>query len=149
MVSFGFIFHITCNVGADCFEVVATKERFHSDDVILDSRIIIDKSDVSHRAIICIPIFLNRGQLYGAVYYADQNSFQPATITMQSLLCHQASISIANALLFQSLQLTTQDNLKVINLQTAALKAARRSEEQALQATKVPAYQLLMRRRSI
>ena len=140
-------FHITYAVSVDCFEVVATKERFHSDDVISDSRIVIDKSDVSHRATICIPIFLNRGQLYGAVYYADQNPFQPATITMQSLLCHQASISIANALLFQNLQLTTQDNLKVINLQEAALKAARRSEEQALQATKV--YQLLMRQRSI
>ena len=104
---------------------------------MLDPRITIDKSGLSHRAVLCFPIFSNRGQLYGAVYYADQKPFEPATIIMQSLLCRQSSISVANALLFHSLQSTTQDNLKVINLQTAALEAARRSEEQALQATKV------------
>lgn len=56
---------------------------------------------------------------------------------MLTLLCQQASISIANALLFRSVQTGTKENLKMIAAQREALEAARRSREDALKATKV------------
>jgi GAF domain-containing protein len=56
---------------------------------------------------------------------------------MLTLLCQQASISIANALLFRSVQTGTRENLKMIAAQKEALEAARRSREDALKATKV------------
>ena len=49
-----------------------------------------------------------------------------------SLLLQQASISIANALLFRSVQAGTRENLKMIAAQKAALEEARRSREDAL-----------------
>lgn len=133
MVSF-ISFHDSC---VDCFKVVTTKERFHSDQVMSDPRITIDKSGLLYQAVLCFPIFSNQGQLHGVVYYANRNPFEPAVIAMQSLLCRQVSTNVTNALLFHSLQSRTQDHLKVIELQTEALEAARRGEEQALRATEV------------
>lgn len=54
-----------------------------------------------------------------------------------TLLCQQASISIANALLFRSVQNATKANLQMISSQKAALEDARKSREAALKATKV------------
>jgi GAF domain-containing protein len=56
---------------------------------------------------------------------------------MLTLLCQQASISVANALLFRSVQAGTRENLKMIAAQRDALEAARKSREDALTATKV------------
>ena len=56
---------------------------------------------------------------------------------MLTLLCQQASISIANALLFRSVQNGTKENLKMIAAQKDALEEARKSREDALKATKV------------
>lgn len=55
---------------------------------------------------------------------------------MLTLLCQQASISIANALLFRSVQAGTRENLKMIAAQRESLEDARRSREDALKATK-------------
>ncbi|KAJ3575904.1 hypothetical protein NP233_g779 [Leucocoprinus birnbaumii] len=49
----------------------------------------------------------------------------------------QASISIANALLFRSVQAGTRENLKMIAAQRESLEDARRSREDALKATKI------------
>lgn len=78
------------------------------------------------------------------LYCEDQRPFEPATIQMQTVLCRQVSVSISNALEFDSLRLITQNTLEVIPEQTAALEAARRREEQALHATKVFAHSLLV-----
>jgi signal transduction histidine kinase len=56
---------------------------------------------------------------------------------MLKLLCQQASISVANALLFRSVQAGTRENLKMIAAQRDALEAARKSREDALTATKI------------
>lgn len=90
-----------------------------------------------HRSIICLPIFSNRGQTFGAVFLASKYAFSPNTVTVLSLLCEQASIGISNALLFRSVQAGTRENLKMISAQREALEAARRSREDALKATKV------------
>jgi hypothetical protein len=68
---------------------------------------------------------------------ASRYPFSPNTITILTLLCQQASISIANALLFRSVQAGTRENLKMIAAQRDALEAARKSREDALKATKV------------
>jgi GAF domain-containing protein len=63
--------------------------------------------------------------------------FSKSKVIILSLLCQQASISISNALLFRSVQAGTRENLKMIAAQRDALEAARRSQEDALKATKV------------
>lgn len=68
---------------------------------------------------------------------AAKSPFAPKTYTVMTLLVQQASISVANALLFRSVQSGTRENLKMIQTQREALEAARRSREEALQATKV------------
>lgn len=94
-----------------------------------------------HRSVICIPIFSNRGQTFGAVYVASKYSFSQNIMTILTLLCQQASISVSNALLFRSVQAGTRENLKMIAVQRDALEAARKSREDALKATKVnPAF---------
>ncbi len=85
---------------------------------------------------LCLPIFSNRGQTFGAVYFASKYPFTKNTVTILTLLCQQASISIANALLFRSVQAGTRENLKMIAAQREALEDARRSREDALKATK-------------
>lgn len=58
-------------------------------------------------------------------------------MTVLTLLCQQASISISNALLFRSVQAGTRENLKMIAAQKEALEEARKSRENAVKATKV------------
>lgn len=117
--------------------VLSTRELFHSDDILSDPRITIHASPIPHRSVLCIPIFSNRGQIVGAVYFADQHPFATSTVTVQTLLCKHAGISIANALLIHVVQSATKDNLRQIHTQQEALESARKSREEALQATKV------------
>jgi GAF domain-containing protein len=114
-----------------------TKERVCHDDAGLDSRFSSEAGQSPHRSVICLPIFSNRGQTFGAIYLASRYAFSQNTVTILTLLCQQASISIANALLFRSVQAGTRENLKMIAAQREALEAARKSREEALKATKV------------
>jgi GAF domain-containing protein len=114
-----------------------SKERVCYDDASLDSRFSSEAGQTAHRSVICLPIFSNRGQTFGAVYFASKYPFPQNTVTILTLLCQQASISISNALLFRSVQAGTRENLKMIAAQKEALEAARRSREDALKATKV------------
>lgn len=117
--------------------VLRTGELFHSDDVASDSRITTQASRISHRSILCLPLFSNLGQILGALYLADRHLFTSHTVTMQTLLCKRAGISIGNALLVDVIQSTTKDNLKVIQMDEEALKFAIKSREEALRAMKV------------
>jgi len=119
------------------FPALNSKERVCYDDASLDSRFSSEAGQTIHRSVICLPIFSNRGQTFGAVYVASNQSFSQNTVTMLTLLCQQASISIANALLFRSVQNGTKENLKMIAAQKDALEEARKSREDALKATKV------------
>lgn len=103
----------------------------------MDSRFTSEARDSPYRAVICLPIFSNRGQTFGAVYLASRYTFLQSTVHVLTLLLQQASISISNALLFRSVQTGTRENLKMISSQRAALEEARRSREDALKATKV------------
>jgi GAF domain-containing protein len=114
-----------------------SKERVCYDDASLDSRFSTEAGQTAHRSVVCLPVFSNRGQTFGAVYFASNYPFPQNTVTMLTLLCQQASISISNALLFRSVQTGTRENLKMIAAQKEALEAARRSREDALKATKV------------
>lgn len=89
------------------------------------------------KSVICLPIFSNRGQTFGVLYVSTKYSFPENTLTMLTLLCEQASISISNALLFRSVQAGTRENLKMISAQKDALEIARKSREDALKATKI------------
>lgn len=114
-----------------------TKARIYLEDVSSEPRFATEARESTHRSIICLPIFSNRGQTFGALYLASKYAFSPNTVTVLTLLCEQASIGIANALLFRSVQAGTRENLKMIAAQKEALEAARRSREDALKATKV------------
>ncbi|RDB29051.1 Peroxide stress-activated histidine kinase mak2 [Hypsizygus marmoreus] len=114
-----------------------SKERVYFEDASLDSRFSTEAGQTVHRSVICLPIFSNRGQTFGAVYVASNHPFTQNTVTILTLLCQQASISIANALLFRSVQTGTRENLKMIAAQREALEAARKSREEALKATKI------------
>ncbi|KIL70561.1 hypothetical protein M378DRAFT_194875 [Amanita muscaria Koide BX008] len=114
-----------------------SKERVYYDDASLDSRFASEAGQSAHRSVVCLPIFSNRGQTFGAVYFASKYPFPRNTVTLLTLLCQQASISIANALLFRSVQAGTRENLKMITAQREALEAARKSREDALKATKI------------
>ncbi len=114
-----------------------TKERVYYEDIASDPRFASEAQQSPHRSVICIPIFSNRGQTFGAVYLASKYAFSPNIVTMLTLLCQQASIGISNALLFRSVQAGTKENLKMISAQRDALEAARKSREDALKATKV------------
>ncbi|CCM01303.1 uncharacterized protein FIBRA_03352 [Fibroporia radiculosa] len=96
-----------------------TKERLYYEDISTEPR------------------FSNRGQTFGAVYMTAKYAFSPNTVAILTLLCQQASIGIANALLFRSVQAGTRENLKMISAQRDALEAARKSREDALKATKI------------
>ncbi|KAF4623556.1 hypothetical protein D9613_002054 [Agrocybe pediades] len=114
-----------------------SKERVYYDDASSDSRFSSEAGQTSNRSVICLPIFSNRGQTFGAVYFASRYPFSQNTVTILTLLCQQASISIANALLFRSVKAGTRENLKMIAAQREALEAARKSREDALKATKI------------
>jgi len=116
---------------------INSKDRISCDDAALDSRFASEARLSVHRSVVCLPIVSNRGQTFGAVYVASRFAFSKDTVTLLTLLCQQASISIANALLFLSVQTGTKENLKMIATQKDALEAARRSREDALKATKV------------
>ncbi|KAJ3894889.1 hypothetical protein GG344DRAFT_62575 [Lentinula edodes] len=103
----------------------------------LQKAIIEHTAQSPHRSVICIPIFSNRGQTFGAVYVASKYTFSQNIVTILTLLCQQASISVSNALLFRSVQAGTRENLKMIAVQRDALEAARKSREDALKATKI------------
>ncbi|KAK7468476.1 Chk1 protein kinase [Stygiomarasmius scandens] len=106
-------------------------------DAASDLRFSSEAAQSVHRSVICIPISSNRGQTFGAVYVASKYSFSQNIMTILTLLCQQASISISNALLFRSVQAGTRENLKMIAAQRDALEAARKSREDALKATKI------------
>lgn len=114
-----------------------SKERVSYDDASLDSRFSSEAGQTPHRSVVCLPIFSNRGQTFGAVYVSSRYAFSPNVVTILTLLCQQASISISNSLLFRSVQTGTKENLKMIATQREALETARKSREDALKATKV------------
>ncbi|KAL0950689.1 hypothetical protein HGRIS_007467 [Hohenbuehelia grisea] len=114
-----------------------SKDRVCFDDASIDSRFSAEAGLTPYRSVVCLPIFSNRGQTFGAIYFSSKYPFSKNTITMLTLLCQQASISISNALLFKSVQTGTKENLKMIAAQREALEAARRSREDALKATKI------------
>ncbi|KAJ7693555.1 dual-domain HisK/Mak2 protein kinase [Mycena rosella] len=118
-------------------QTLNTKEPFYCDDASLDPKFSAEAAQSAHRSIICLPIRSNRGQTFGAVYFASKYEFSQNIVTMLTLLCQQASISVANALLFRSVQTGTKENLKMIAAQREALEAARKSREDALTATKI------------
>jgi GAF domain-containing protein len=112
------------------------KERIFLPDASVDARFATDAGQTVHKAVICLPILGNRGQTFG-VLCVSSYAFSTNTTIVLTLLCQQASISIANALLFRSVQAGTKENLKMISAQKEALEIARRSREDALKATKV------------
>ncbi|KAJ3713607.1 histidine kinase [Lentinula raphanica] len=114
-----------------------SKENIFFDDASSDMRFSSEAAQSPHRSVICIPIFSNRGQTFGAVYVASKYAFSQNIMTILTLLCQQASISVSNALLFRSVQAGTRENLKMIAVQRDALEAARKSREDALKATKI------------
>jgi len=114
-----------------------SKDSTFLTDAASDLRFSSEAAQSVHRSVICIPISSNRGQTFGAVYVASKYSFSQNIMTILTLLCQQASISISNALLFRSVQAGTRENLKMIAAQRDALEAARKSREDALKATKV------------
>lgn len=124
------------------FPALNSKERVYYNDASSDSRFASEAGQSVYRSVLCLPIFSNRGQTFGAVYFASKYPFPRDTVTILTLLCQQASISISNALLFRSVQAGTRENLKMIAAQREALEAARKSREDALKATKVcmPSY---------
>lgn len=75
--------------------------------------------------------------MIGAVYCTSKYPFSQKTIMMQQHLCHQASINIANALLFRAVERHTKDNLKVIRNQQFQMDQARAHKEAAIKASKV------------
>ncbi|KAF6766466.1 dual-domain HisK/Mak2 protein kinase [Ephemerocybe angulata] len=114
-----------------------SKERVFFADASLDPKFSAEAAQTVHRSAICLPIFSNRGQTFGAVYVSSRYPFSQNTATILTLFCQQASISISNALLFRSVQAGTRENLKMIATQREALEAARKSREDALKATKI------------
>ncbi|KAI0294831.1 histidine kinase [Russula brevipes] len=114
-----------------------TKERVAYDDVSSDSRFSSEAHQSPYQSVVCLPIFSNRGQTFGALYLASKYAFSQNTITLLILLCQQANISIANALLFHSVQAGTKENLRMISAQKQALEDARQSREDALKATQI------------
>ncbi|KAJ7071393.1 hypothetical protein C8F01DRAFT_1110373 [Mycena amicta] len=118
-------------------QTLNTKEPFFCDDASLDPKFSAEAAQSAHRSIICLPIRSNRGQTFGCLSFQSKYAFPPSIFTMLTLLCQQASISVANALLFRSVQAGTRENLKMIAAQREALEAARKSREDALTATKI------------
>ncbi|TFK76709.1 dual-domain HisK/Mak2 protein kinase [Pluteus cervinus] len=114
-----------------------SKERLSYDDASADPRFATEAGQSLYRSVICIPIFGNRGQTFGAAYFSSAEPFTRNNLTKLTLLCQQASISISNALLFRSVQAGTRENLKMIATQQEALEEASRSREAALKATKI------------
>lgn len=140
MMQHSWLYHLSSNVVViDLLSTIAVnkKERLIYDDASTDPRFASEAGQTPYRSVICLPILGNRGQTFGALYVASKYPFSKNTVTILTSLCQQASVSIANALLFRSVQAGTKENLKMINTQRTALDEARRSREDALKATKV------------
>ncbi|KAH7929368.1 dual-domain HisK/Mak2 protein kinase [Leucogyrophana mollusca] len=114
-----------------------SKQRLYYEDAFTDARFSSEANQTPYRSVICLPVSSNRGQTFGALYVSSKYAFSQNTVTILTLLCQQASISIASALLFRSVQAGTRENLKMIASQREALEAARKSREDALKATRI------------
>jgi GAF domain-containing protein len=114
-----------------------TRERVFFQDVSAESRFGPEANQTKFRSVICIPMSNNRGQVYGALFLGNNYPFSQNHASILSLLVRQASISIANALLFKSVQQATKANLQMIQSQRQALEEARKSREDAMKATKI------------
>ncbi|PVF96145.1 hypothetical protein CPB86DRAFT_523058 [Serendipita vermifera] len=114
-----------------------TRSRIFITDISSDPRFAYEAGQSVLKAVICVPFSNNRGELYGALFLGSHFSFSQTHLAIISLLCQQASISIANALLFQSVQQATKANLQMIHSQRQALEDARKSREDAMKATKI------------
>ncbi|GAW08325.1 histidine kinase [Lentinula edodes] len=125
------------SIGDPLQKAIIEHKHIYYDDASSDMRFSSEAAQSPHRSVICIPIFSNRGQTFGAVYVASKYTFSQNIVTILTLLCQQASISVSNALLFRSVQAGTRENLKMIAVQRDALEAARKSREDALKATKI------------
>lgn len=119
------------------FTGLRTRERVFLQDVSTESRFSPEATQTTFRSVICIPMSNNRGQVYGALFLGNHYPFSQNHASILSLLVRQASISIANALLFKSVQQATKANLQMIQSQRQALEEARRSREDAMKATKI------------
>ncbi|KAF7784549.1 hypothetical protein Agabi119p4_714 [Agaricus bisporus var. burnettii] len=115
---------------------INTREKIVYDDASNDPRFSSEAGQSEHKSVLCLPIISNRDQTLGAAYFASKFPFSKHIVTMLTLLCQQASISISNALYFRSVQAGTRENLKMIAAQRDSLEDARRSREDALKATK-------------
>jgi GAF domain-containing protein len=113
------------------------KEAYHSSNVADDARFASEATVSPYSSIISLPIHGNRGQIHGVVYLASEyrSAFTSNTLAVLTLLCEQVRISIANALLFRSVQAGTRENLKMIASQNKALDQARKHREEAEKAT--------------
>jgi GAF domain-containing protein len=98
------------------------KERVTIKDVSADSRFASEAQESPHRSVVCLALYGNRGQTFGALYLASKYAFYQNQVTLLTLLCQQANVSIANALLFRSVQAGTRENLKMIAAQREALR---------------------------
>ncbi|VDC01932.1 unnamed protein product [Peniophora sp. CBMAI 1063] len=116
---------------------LSVKERVATNDAGADSRFSLAAKGSTHRSVVALPIYGNRGQTFGAIALASKYSFAQAQVALLTLLCQQANVSISNALLFRSVQSGTRENLKMISSQREALEAARQSRAAAEQATKI------------
>jgi GAF domain-containing protein len=114
------------------------KSTYTSTNIGDDTRFASEAASSPHSSVVCLPIHGNRGQTHGVVYLASEyrNAFISGNIiTILTLLCEQVSVSIANALLFRSVQVGTRENLKMIASQKESLDQARKHREEAEKAT--------------
>src|SRR5258706_3671307 len=94
-----------------------TRERVFFQDVSAESRFAPEAAQTKLRSVICIPMSNNHGQVYGALFLGNHYPFFQDHVSILSLLVHQASISIVNALLFKSVQQAMKVNLQMIQSQ--------------------------------
>jgi len=114
-----------------------TCERVFFQDMEVESRFVPEAAQTKLRLVICIPMSNNHGQVYGALFLGNHYPFFQNHVSILSLLVCQASILIANTLLFKSVQQATKANLHIIQSQHQALEEAWRSREDAMKVTKI------------
>lgn len=122
---------------ADSLIGLNSRTRVFFADTSSEPRFVQEAGQSVIRSVICLPFSNNRGQTYGALFLGSQYPFTQTNLSILSLLCQQASISIANAMLFRSVQQATKANLQMIQSQRQALEEARASREAAMKATKI------------
>jgi GAF domain-containing protein len=106
-------------------------------DATTDPRFAAMATQSSYQSIISLPMFSNRDQVLGGILLASKYPFSRTIMTVLTYLSQQASTSIANSLLFRSVQAGTREHLKMISSQKEALEQARRHREEAEKATQV------------